>query len=483
VKTCAVLCVGVGVAGQGVFLCFVLLLGLGLWPEPTPLPQPWPWVVDLGWLAAFGVQHSGMARPGFKKVWTRRVPPALERAVYVALSGLLLVGLSLTWQQLPGAPLWHLPVWFVGISLAGALGVALLSLRADPWRFFGLRQVWQPGPLPPEPLRVTGPYRYVRHPLMACTLLFLWGQPVMPPALALLNGGLTVYILMALPLEERDLRRQFGAAYDEYRECVPALLPWRPPAVPGVDDIIASSGPPTTRNDKQSLMRRFQAVRAILFDAVGTLIHPDPSAAQVYAEVGRRHGSRHDIADIRQRFAAAFGREEALDLVNGLRTTEEREVRRWRRIVLEVLDDAADPDACFAELYRHFSLPEGWRCEVEVTTVLETLNQRGYVLGIASNYDHRLRSVVAGLPALRPLRHLIISSEVGWRKPAPEFFAAAAARLGLPVADILIVGDDPVNDYDGARAAGLQAVLLDPEGEEQAAIRIACLTDLLDLLR
>src|SRR5262249_53421195 len=104
-KTFAVLCVFVGVLGQGVFMLFVLLLGLDFLPRRTSLPQPWPWVIDLGWLVVFGVQHSVMARAGFKRLWTQLVPAALERAVYVAVSGLLLMGLSLTWQPLPGAPL------------------------------------------------------------------------------------------------------------------------------------------------------------------------------------------------------------------------------------------------------------------------------------------------------------------------------------------------------------------------------------------
>ena len=228
-------------------------------------------------------------------------------------------------------------------------------------------------------------------------------------------------------------------------------------------------------------MPQFQEIQAILFDAVGTLIHPDPPAALVYAEVGRRHGSCRDAADIRQRFAAAFAREEAFDLAHGLRTSEEREVCRWRCIVRDVLDDVTDADACFEELYRHFSLPGAWRCEPEVAMVLETLDRRGYTLGLASNYDHRLRSVAAGLPALGPLRHLIISSEVGWRKPAPEFFATAATWLRLPLKDILIIGDDRVNDYDGGRAVGSQTVLLDPDGEEPDAVRIARLAELIDL--
>jgi protein-S-isoprenylcysteine O-methyltransferase Ste14 len=228
-RVAALLCVAVGVAGQAGFMVVVLLLGLDWLPAREPLPDPWPWVVNLGWLAAFGVQHSGMARAGFKRAWARVVPESLERALYVALSGLLLAGLSLTWQPIPGEALWRLPLWVVAMSLVGALGVGAICNSFDQLRFFGLRQAWGKEAAP-ERLNVEGPYRYVRHPLMSCTLLFLWGQPVMTPTLALLNGGLTVYVLLALPLEERDLVRQFGAAYESYRRRVPALIPWRRPA-------------------------------------------------------------------------------------------------------------------------------------------------------------------------------------------------------------------------------------------------------------
>jgi len=74
-------------------------------------------------------------------------------------------------------------------------------------------------------LRIVGPYRFVRHPLMVGALVFLWGQPTMPPELLLLNAGLTVYVLVAIRLEERDLVRRYGAAYEDYRRRVPALIP------------------------------------------------------------------------------------------------------------------------------------------------------------------------------------------------------------------------------------------------------------------
>src|SRR5438105_3948472 len=96
-------------------------------------------------------------------------------------------------------------------------------------------------------------------------------------------------------------------------------------------------------------------VDAVFFDAVGTLIHPEPSAALAYAQIGQRHGSALSAELVRQRFAAAFAHEEAADLAAGLRTSEDRERRRWRTIVAAVLDDVADAEACFAALYEHFA--------------------------------------------------------------------------------------------------------------------------------
>jgi putative hydrolase of the HAD superfamily len=207
------------------------------------------------------------------------------------------------------------------------------------------------------------------------------------------------------------------------------------------------------------------SVRAVFFDAVGTLIHPDPSAAEAYHAVGRRFGSQLSCAEVRRRFRAAFQAEEKRDAVAGLRTSEERELTRWRSIVPAVLDDVDDPDGCFAELYDHFARPCAWRIEPGTAETLDELARRGYQLGMASNYDRRLRTVVTGLAALAPVNRLIISSEVGWRKPAAPFFAAMCASVGLAPAQVVLVGDDMGNDYDGARAAGLRAILFDPDGK------------------
>lgn len=225
-------------------------------------------------------------------------------------------------------------------------------------------------------------------------------------------------------------------------------------------------------------------VQAVVFDAVGTLLFPDPPAPAVYARVGRRHGSRLTAEEIGPRFAAAFAREEDADRGLGLRTSEGRELERWRRIVAGVLDDVADLKPCFEELFEHFARPDAWRCDPEAGPVLDWLAGRGHGLALASNYDSRLRRVAAGRPELRPLHHLVISSEVGWRKPAREFFVALGETLGREPGQLLFVGDDPANDYDGARAAGLHAVLLDPTGTRSvpAGARIARLSELRDRL-
>jgi putative hydrolase of the HAD superfamily len=220
-------------------------------------------------------------------------------------------------------------------------------------------------------------------------------------------------------------------------------------------------------------------VRAVFFDAVGTLIHPTPCAADAYHLIGGRYGSRLPLSEVRARFAAAFRAEERFDAQRQHRTDEQRERERWRRIVVAVLDDVRDPPSCFRDLYEHFAQPDAWRCEPGAGDLLMALRSAGFVVGVASNFDHRLRDVVGCLPELLPLDRLAISSEIGWKKPAGEFFAALAAMTGLPAAEILVVGDDLDNDFHGARAAGMRGLLLDPGESHKVAERLGTLGELL----
>lgn len=209
------------------------------------------------------------------------------------------------------------------------------------------------------------------------------------------------------------------------------------------------------------------SIRCIAFDAVGTLIYPEPAVAQVYHAVAAAHGSRLTRDEIRSRFHTAFRATEQNDLQGvphegaaRFITSEPRERQRWREIVDRVCDDVRDRDACFVELYEHFARPASWRCFDDVEPVLAELHARGYRLLLASNFDQRLQPVAAGLPPLRFIADSVISATVGFRKPSHAFFAALCNRAACRPDEVLMVGDDFENDVQGARACGLPALLL-----------------------
>jgi putative hydrolase of the HAD superfamily len=203
-------------------------------------------------------------------------------------------------------------------------------------------------------------------------------------------------------------------------------------------------------------------MKAIVFDAVGTLLHADPPAADVYHLAGWQHGSQLSREEVARRFRAAFAASEAGEGLDRPPTSENHERDRWRRIVAAVFDDVPDPGGMlFHSLWRHFAEPDNWRVFDDAAAVLADLADRGLRLAIASNYDRRLKSAVAANPVLRRCERCFISSEAGFPKPDRRFFEFAAAQLDLPPAEILLVGDDWTNDIQGARAAGWQAIWLD----------------------
>ncbi len=222
-------------------------------------------------------------------------------------------------------------------------------------------------------------------------------------------------------------------------------------------------------------------MKAIFFDAVGTLLFPALPVVETYAKIGRRFGSRLNRSEIEQGFRAAFVREDLLDRQKEWRTDELREFRRWRNIVTATLNDAHTPFRCFDALYGHYGRPDSWRLAKDTGNVLSDLAARGVVIGMASNYDQRLRTVIAGFEELIPFKHLVISSAVGHRKPARAFFDAVVKVAGCAASDIVFVGDDPANDYDAAEAAGLRSVLVDAAGST-AALRPRVITDIRSVL-
>jgi putative hydrolase of the HAD superfamily len=214
-------------------------------------------------------------------------------------------------------------------------------------------------------------------------------------------------------------------------------------------------------------------IRAVFFDAVGTVLFPNPSAPSVYAEVARR-------GDLDERFVQAYRIEEAIDRSTGWVVSEERERRRWRNIVFASPAGASDLDARFEELFLHFALPTSWILGPDVGPTIDVLIERGIAVGMGSNYDSRLHSVVAGFPELEPLRNrTVVSSEVGFRKPSAEFFREVIRKAGCEAREILFVGDDLDNDYRGALAVGIHPLLLDTRLESAVPNRIAKLLGLL----
>jgi len=189
--------------------------------------------IDTILLGLFAIQHSVMARPVFKRWWTKIIPPVAERSTYVLISSLLLLLLYWQWRPLPDS-IWHVeaaPVRYLlwGLFAAGWLIVFFSTFMIDHFELFGLRQAvtyFRGRPDVPASFKTPGFYRVVRHPLMLGFIIAFWAAPDMTAGRLLFAFATTVYILIALQLEERDLLHYFGEPYEQYRRRVPMLLPW-----------------------------------------------------------------------------------------------------------------------------------------------------------------------------------------------------------------------------------------------------------------
>ena len=189
-------------------------------------------VVDLLLIALFGVQHSVMARQGFKRAWTRIVPDYLERSIYVLIASAVLVVMFLFWRPIPqviwdatGSAL-ELPIWI--LFAAGWLIVLLSTFLINHFELFGLQQAWSHArskQAKAHELHQPFFYRWVAHPLYSGFIIAFWATPKMTAGHLLFAAGMSVYILIAIRYEERDLRGLFGREYDDYRASVGMLTP------------------------------------------------------------------------------------------------------------------------------------------------------------------------------------------------------------------------------------------------------------------
>jgi methanethiol S-methyltransferase len=237
-KRIAVLLFGVMTYGMflGVFL-YAAAFVIGL-PVPKTMQGPEHYSVqeampiNLMLIALFGLQHTVMARPGFKRVWTRFVPKVIERNIYVLATNLALILLFWMWRPVD-IYVWkftEMPLVLLGyvIGVSGWLTVLVTTFLINHFDLFGLRQAWlyfRGRRYQALPFVTPGPYRWVRHPLYVGWLMAFWGTPVMSVAHLGFALGMTIYILIAIRYEEADLVDYHGESYRQYKNRVPMLIP------------------------------------------------------------------------------------------------------------------------------------------------------------------------------------------------------------------------------------------------------------------
>jgi protein-S-isoprenylcysteine O-methyltransferase Ste14 len=231
----------------GTFLYAIGFIGNFAVPKSMDSPAEGPWLtallIDLGLLALFAVQHSVMARPAFKRVWTRLVPATVERSTYVLASSLALILLFWQWRPLGGV-VWDVQneigvaLLYAGFAFGWAL-VLVTTFAISHFDLFGLRQVWRHllgKPQQDLEFVMPVPYRIVRHPLYVGWFFAFWCTPTMTITHLVFAIMTTAYILIAIQFEERDLMTAHPE-YAEYRRHVPMLLPLPRPRAPVAGDV------------------------------------------------------------------------------------------------------------------------------------------------------------------------------------------------------------------------------------------------------
>lgn len=242
----AVFAVVVYLVFLGSFLAFVIFSS-GLLPSFTvdaeargsPVAAV---ALDLCLVFLFGATHSVMARPRWKRLWTRGLGAGLERSVYVLMASIQLLLLCALWWPVAAPDLWrHSGALAIALQALAALGWATAlgsSYLIDHLALFGLRQGLGLAPVP-DALRTPFLYRIVRHPMYLGMLIGLWAAPRMTFSHALFAGLFTLYVLIGIRYEERALIRSFGKPYCDYQARVPMLLPL-PRRTPAVTDAVAA---------------------------------------------------------------------------------------------------------------------------------------------------------------------------------------------------------------------------------------------------
>lgn len=207
---------------------FLVPKSIDVGPDTAPAQAV---LINVMLLGAFAIPHSVMARPAFKRWWTRIIPASCERSTYVLISSLLLILIFWQWRPIV-ATIWRVEGWPAAMLTAmfwmGWLIALVSTFQIDHFELFGLRQVvdaLRGAADRMQTFKTPLLYRLVRHPLMLGLLLAFWATPHMTAGHLLFAVMTTAYILVGVRLEERDLIAAFGASYEQYRRRVPMLMP------------------------------------------------------------------------------------------------------------------------------------------------------------------------------------------------------------------------------------------------------------------
>jgi putative hydrolase of the HAD superfamily len=205
--------------------------------------------------------------------------------------------------------------------------------------------------------------------------------------------------------------------------------------------------------------------KAVFFDAAGTLIKPARRVGESYATIAAQYGKSATPAELLERFRTCFDCAPPLAFP-GVVPAEivARERQWWKQLVAQVFEpwgEFVGFNEYFDELFAYFAQPDAWLLYPEAVETLDALKQRGLVLAVISNFDSRLLRIIDGLNVGARFAQIFVSSAVGYAKPQPEIFNIALARFGLTPSQALHIGDSEINDLQGARSAGIRALLVD----------------------
>ena len=233
-------------------------------------------------------------------------------------------------------------------------------------------------------------------------------------------------------------------------------------------------------------MQKHSTPRAVLLDAAGTLIDVAGPLGDTYSGLAREFGGDLDPETLTTGFRIAFADTPPMAFPGRTGADLDRAERDWWRAVVDRVTRAAggvpEFDAYFDRLYAHYASAPAWRVYPEVPDVLQALRERGLRLAVVSNFDTRLPPLLDALGLAAFFDAVVCSGEAGAAKPDGAIFARALAALRVEASEALHVGDSREADYEGARAAGIEALLVDRDADVHPAGTIPDLRGILDFL-